>query len=190
MDTVVRERLDRFVADINWCNMFPYAEVIHFPICYSDHGGILLKFGERPEQSQNGRLFRFEALWLSNDDCGKVVADVWKAVGNDSVRAKITKVAQSLTSWASKTFGDVKKRIKDAEKRLKMIQGGQLDANLLQRSHEICEELKELRKLEESYWHARARANELRDGDKNTSYFHHKATHRKKRNCIRGLFDD
>lgn len=71
-----------------------------------------------------------------------------------------------------------------------MVQAGQLDANLLQRSHEISEELKELRKLEESYWHAHARANELRDGDKNTSYFHHKATQRKKRNYIRGLFHD
>lgn len=105
MDTVVRERLDRFVADNNWCNMFPYAEVIHFPICYSDHGAFLLKFGERPEKRQHGRLFWFEALWLSNDDCGRVMADAWKFGENVSVNAKIQQVATSLASWASKTCG-------------------------------------------------------------------------------------
>lgn len=29
METLVRERLDRFVADNSWCNMFSYAEVIY-----------------------------------------------------------------------------------------------------------------------------------------------------------------
>lgn len=54
---------------------------------------------------------------------------------------------------------------------------------------ELASELDELHRLKESYWHARARANELRDGDKNTKYFHHKASQRKKRNTIHGLLD-
>lgn len=70
MDTLVRERLDRFIADNNWCSKFPYAEVIHFPICHSDHAAILLKFGDQLEKRMNGKLFRFEALWLSSDKCG------------------------------------------------------------------------------------------------------------------------
>lgn len=77
-----------------------------------------------------------------------------------------------------------------AERKLQAIQGGQLDALLLQQCHNIRDELDKLRQLEESYWHARARANELRDGDKNTTYFHHKASSRKKRNFIRGLTNE
>ena len=54
----------------------------------------------------------------------------------------------------------------------------------------MASDLDDIHRLEESYWHARARANELRDGDKNTKYFHHKASQRKRRNTINGLLDE
>lgn len=44
-------------------------------------------------------------------------------------------------------------------------------------------------KNEELYWEQRARANWLREGDKNTMFFHSKATQRQKMNRIRGLED-
>lgn len=69
--------LDRCIADNNWCNMFPYVEVIHFPICHSDNGVMLLKYGERSDKRHQGRLFRFEAIWLFSDNCNKVESDAW-----------------------------------------------------------------------------------------------------------------
>lgn len=39
------------------------------------------------------------------------------------------------------------------------------------------------------YWYLRSRVVELKDGDKNTQYFHHKASQRKKRDYVKGLFD-
>ncbi|XP_056688734.1 uncharacterized protein [Spinacia oleracea] len=131
METMVRERLDRYIADTQWCSMFPYSEVIHFPICHSNHAAILLKFGDKEEKKKNGKLFRFEAMWLSRNECGAV-----------------------------------QKRIKMAERKLKETQGRALDAQQLLQCNEIVDELDDLRRLEESYWHARARANELRDVNK------------------------
>lgn len=190
VETLVRDRLDRCMADNHWCSMFSYAEVIHFPICHSDHGVVLLNFGGKPPTRQNGKLFRFEAMWLSNDECGKVVSNTWlKGVG-DPIHSRSEHLAASLSSRAGETFEDVRKRIKYAEKKLKEMQGGPLIAYLLQRCHEISDELQDLCKLEESYWYARVRANELCDGDKNTIYFHHKATHHQKRNNIRGLYNE
>lgn len=59
---------------------------------------------------------------------------------------------------------------------------------------ELCSalsaELDELHRLEESYWHARSRAYELKVRDRNTSYLHHKASHRRRVNGIKGLLDD
>lgn len=61
---------------------------------------------------------------------------------------------------------------------------------MLGRCSELSHELDELHRQEESYWFARARANELRDGDKNTTYFHKKASQRRHHNSIAGLFDE
>ncbi|XP_021763810.1 uncharacterized protein LOC110728475 [Chenopodium quinoa] len=64
-----------------------------------------------------------------------------------------------------------------------------MDNTKLEQCRKLSEEIDQLQLLEESYWHVRARTNELRDGDKNTSYFHHKASARKAKNMIVGLED-
>ncbi|KAL8142453.1 hypothetical protein V2J09_015485 [Rumex salicifolius] len=50
-------------------------------------------------------------------------------------------------------------------------------------------ELDSLHREEESYWHIRVRANELREGDRNTTYFHRKASQRLKKNEISKIKD-
>lgn len=41
----------------------------------------------------------------------------------------------------------------------------------------------------EVYWFIRSRVADVKDGDENTKYFHHKASQRKKRNYILGVHD-
>lgn len=102
---------------------------------------------------------------------------------------RIENCAAKLSSWADVTFGAIKKKISSTEKRLKAAQRCQPDARMLATCKSIAEELNSLHKLEESYWHLRLRANEIRDGDKNSQYFHHKASSRQWRNTIKGLTD-
>ncbi|XP_021716657.1 uncharacterized protein LOC110684510 [Chenopodium quinoa] len=175
METLVQERLDRFIAMDSWCSLFPRFEVIHFPICHSDHAAILLKCGDEFDRERKEKIFRFEKLWLSNEECAKVVLECWATGVGEPMHARIANVVGGLSTWAARTFGVFKKKIKNAEGRLKEIQGGRLDAVLLEQCNAIRQEIDELRRMEESYWYARARTNELRDGDKNTKYFHHKA---------------
>lgn len=185
--TFVRERLDRFLANEGWCNLFPNAAVVHLPIYCSDHAPLLLKT-ENVASTQKSRMFRFESLWLSKEECAEVVNNSWRCNYGESVTMKLSHVSNSLSEWAAHSFGDVKKKIKTAEKKLKLLQELSPDSHMLEQCHEISMELDELHRMEESYWCARARTNELRDGDKNTSYFHSKATKERREIISMGLW--
>ncbi|KAK1367590.1 hypothetical protein POM88_033682 [Heracleum sosnowskyi] len=167
--TLVRERLDRFLANDNWCELFPQYEVSHLPIYRSDHAPILLKADVTGRGYAGDRRFIFEALWLSNVDCEKVIQEAWNDSVGDDIPTRLKFCSERLLSWAKSTFGNIKKRIKETEKRLKNMQNSLPDANSMEKCKALSKELDELHRLEESYWHARARANELRDGDKTPS---------------------
>ena len=63
------------------------------------------------------------------------------------------------------------------------------DANMIAACNSMALDLDELHRIEEAYWHMRLRVNEIRYGDSNTKYFHHKASSQIKRNLIRGPED-
>jgi hypothetical protein len=67
---------------------------------------------------------------------------------------------------------------------------GSLSEDAVDRQREAQIKIESLLDQEEIYWVQRGRANWLRHGDKNTSFFHGTATARKKRNFIKKLKND
>ncbi|XP_021728319.1 uncharacterized protein LOC110695390 [Chenopodium quinoa] len=189
MTTYVCERLDRFLADDGWVSLFPEYEARNFPIYSSDHAPIMVSVKKREDTVANGKSFRFEPLWLSWEECGEIVDRSWHASLAMDINQKIARCGVELSSWAGKTFGSIKKKIKKAEQKPRELKEGTMDGPTLDLCKNLSEELDSLYLQEESFWFARARANELKDGDKNTKYFHHKASQRRAKNRIFGLMD-
>ena len=52
---------------------------------------------------------------------------------------------------------------------------------------EVSKELDDLLLKQEIFWAQRSRISWLKNGDKNTKFFHSKATQRRRRNYIQGL---
>lgn len=180
------ERLDRFLACAEWLRLFPNYDVSHFARYNSDHS--LISLNTEPTYCRDRvrrRPFRFESLWLDYAECAEIVSDQWHSTAG-LPNEKLKSCADGLASWASVKFKHRSKRIKELEQTLKELHQGVPDGFTLERAKMV---VAELQKDEESYWHLRARANELRDGDKNTSYFHQRACKWKSRNRIRGLFN-
>lgn len=121
--TVVREPVDRFLANDGWYNMFPNAAIIHLPRYRSDHTLVLFKMDYIRGGHQGDRLFKFESLWLSREECGEVVAAAWNERAGGSVVGHVELCSNSLSAWAAETFGFIRKKIREAEKELQDMQG-------------------------------------------------------------------
>ncbi|KAL8535923.1 hypothetical protein ACS0TY_011537 [Phlomoides rotata] len=89
-----------------------------------------------------------------------------------------------LSKWDKITFGDVTRRIKATRDQIENLQKIQQTDDTIRESKFHQGELDKLLRHEEIFWFQRSRALWLKDGDKNTSFFHNKASQRRRRNTV------
>jgi 23S rRNA maturation mini-RNase III len=77
----------------------------------------------------------------------------------------------------------------DLKRELERLRRGPMTETNAESQKEIMVRLELMLEQEEIYWLQRARANWLKKGDRNTSFFHNYATKRRKKNSIKGLID-
>ena len=183
------ERLDRVVATSDWLLRFPSARVYHLEGRWSDHKPIWVS--SEPMVLPKRRPFRFEEVWTSDQGCENVIEALWKnhipGVPMYSVWEKIHACRRGLRSWSRQSFGNVKSRIKKVEDQLKEAKGASMQGLDHYRVSELKAELYSLLAKEERLWRQRSRVDWLRAGDRNTRYFHCRATQRQRRNYITRL---
>ncbi|KAL2892812.1 Beige protein-like protein 1 [Bienertia sinuspersici] len=121
-DTLVQERLDKFLADEEWRRLFKQYEVRHYPTYKSDHSLICLEAFSHEKMERQERRFYFEALWLSREESWKVVEETWRGACELEVPGKLRLCADKLGGWAAAIFGDIKRKIRQKEKELKRVQ--------------------------------------------------------------------
>lgn len=78
VSSLIKEHLDRGIANCNWINFFPAYSVVHLLAHTSDHSLLLLN-SNLPVQSLP-QPFRFEAFWTQDPTCGFVIDEAWSAL--------------------------------------------------------------------------------------------------------------
>ncbi|KAK3218282.1 hypothetical protein Dsin_012252 [Dipteronia sinensis] len=158
----IQERLDRFLANGQWMDKFWNAEVLHLGFNSSDHRSILLKCAPNPPFLKGrGRNFGFEPFWLKEEDFMRTIDNSWKVHGDSDSSINLK---AKLNKCASILNCWSKNRS------FEKSDDGMLDS-------------------EEIYWRQRSGAEWLQLGDRNTKYFHVRATTKKKKNFISRLID-
>ncbi|XP_071927278.1 uncharacterized protein [Coffea arabica] len=184
----IKQRLDRALSSVEWCEKFKDATVIHIETEASDHNIILLE--TEPSVKKPKRRFHFDPRWLQYREVEGLIQAAWgkNQVGSRGFRInkKITQCRMTLSAWSRSLNLHSKKEIKRIKE--------EIQATKTRHGNNNKEAIKLLRKLlsdaykqEKLFWNQKARTKWLQNGDKNTSYFHACVSGRRKKNRISRL---
>lgn len=95
-----------------------------------------------------------------------------------------------LQSWSRREFGGRDKKLKELLRKLKQAKADGIQYDERGEITHIERQIQNILIDEETYWKQRSRANWLKGGDKNTKFFHAKASSRKRKNKIEGIEDN
>jgi hypothetical protein len=121
-DGLTKERLDRAVANREWCERYQNSDLWILAAQSSDHKPICLCMGGCDEMSGvSSKRFKIEASWMIDADYKQVVDDAWVNGGlggsaMQMVQQKLAYCQTELSSWSSRKFGNASKTLKDKTK--------------------------------------------------------------------------
>ena len=177
-----------------WNEIYLETRAFHLQTSYSDHISIVITTQNQTQQTRRRKVpRRFEEKWASNPQCETVIQEAWRvAVRNGSPLSKlfekIKRFRFSLVDWSHASGASSKTLLQEKQKQLEdlcslnsvdhldAIKGLKVDINNLLHQEEL-------------FWRQRSRSIWLPAGDKNTKFFHQRASQRRRKNQILGAYD-
>ena len=133
-------------------------------------------------------------MWLKDSRCEKVVKDAWECgqlVGSDWVLQECLEWCKTdLSAWNDSEFGHVGRTIVELQTKLEWSELQPVSKELVEALRHTQIELNCWLDREDDMWRQRSMINWFQNGDRNTSFFHAKASSRQRKNFMNGLLDD
>ncbi|RVW12481.1 hypothetical protein CK203_093456 [Vitis vinifera] len=166
---------------------------VHSPRPVSDHYPILLDGGG----VRRGPIpFRFENMWLKEEGFKELLRGWWQGFncsGSYSfvLSEKLKALKVKLKNWNKEVFGKVGVNLRMALGRVSFWDDQERQRTLneqeLEARKEAKEEFKKWAIMEEISWRQKSRQIWLKEGDKNTGFFHKMANSNSRRNCLKKI---
>jgi ribonuclease HI len=190
-DQNVKARIDRAVASQDWSVLYPQAKITHICSTRSDHLPLLLDCENLVPQNRPPGTFRYEHMWERETSLPTIIEEAWNnsppCASLNELMEKITNTSGHLKEWSTENFGMVTKQIKNRRAKLSKLWKRPRTAARDDYVRKISLELDELLHREEMMWRQRSRVSWLKEGDRNTSYFHRKSSWRQSKNTIKRI---
>jgi hypothetical protein len=190
----IQARLDRVVANAEWCTLFPKVSVATDAVLNSDHLPILITNGDMGLHERGHIKFKYEAHWAKEKGAKEVVKRVWRKKFNyedkwQNMKGKLQDCSRGLLQWRRKEAGDIETALKKKSAQLESLQQNMADSDM-EKIRGLQNELQTLLEKEEIKWKQKSKEAWLKEGDKNTKYFHACATQKKFKNTIDSIMDE
>ncbi|XP_071918831.1 uncharacterized protein [Coffea arabica] len=181
----IKQRLDRALANQEWAKKFETAKCLHIEKEASDHS--LIMIDTIPKKRKGGSRFHFDKRWAQNhqiqDEFDRAWATPQKGSKMFSLTRKIKYCKTRLIEYSKKNKTNFGNEIKSLKQKILEAKKGKYEKNKGVVA-ELKLKLSQAYKQEEIYWAQKARCRWLREGDKNTAFFHARVRTRKQRNRI------
>lgn len=133
----------------------------------------------------------FDKHWCSNPQVANIIHDSWsgaEGTRNSSLLDRIGSCRKALSQWKQTSRSNAKTRIKRIK--LEIEEEGAKQFPDLSKLRRWKGELADAYHEEEVYWKQKSHVNWLRDGDRNTSFFHGSVKKKRSQNKILFLLDE
>eukprot|EP00253_Pinus_taeda_P005412 PITA_05412 len=194
----IASRLDRFLVSDNAVHLGGEFTAHIIPFSRSDHWPTELHWN-RPGNNIK-RPFRFETFWFSHPDFKDFIQKIWQN-SNPTAPTKMARFQKKLKMlkaeikrWNTNTFGNIlkeKERIIEGIKQTqqKIILEGHTE-ELAQKEQDLENKLLAREEQEEVLWRQKSRIRWLKEGEKNTKFFHRSTIQRRMRNNISQIINE
>ena len=184
----VQCRLDRSLGNEDWHQAFSNTDVEYLLRWGSDHRPVLVRIKWKASTGRRG--FKFDRRWFGKEGFSDTVKHGWSQENQRDttpIFEKIGRCRKAIARWKKRNPSNNLKLIEKLKLELEKAQSDDTISGEeeLELKWKLCEAYRE----EELFWKQKSRAIWLREGDRNTKFFHAKTKQRRARNRITKLMD-